>query len=87
MMYTRDNMEDGFIRLTLTNSDNIYGVWHNADARQIIVQYKKAFKRYRFSNITQDMVDHMKSLQQDLGSYIRKTISMNPAAYPVETLD
>jgi hypothetical protein len=29
----------------------------------------------------------MKSLQQDLGSYIRKTISMNPTAFPVEVLD
>lgn len=78
---------EGFEILSLCNSENIFRISHNAGENQIIVQFKKGLARYKYSNITQAMVDHMKSLSEGLGSYIRKTISGNPAAYPVEKLD
>lgn len=77
----------GFRILKTCGSENIYMVAAHEERNELIVQYKKGLKKYRFGNITQAMVKHMETCDAGLGAYIRNEISKQPDKYPILETD
>jgi len=74
----------GYSRVETIRSDNIVGLWYNAEERKLAIQFSRGLAYYVYSEVPPEVVTQAENCSDSLGSWVRQNITHGAVSYPFE---